>query len=263
MQTFLVPTPVFNHLRAFHPSSCESRVRSNEITGFSPRIRHAGPMAAGTGIRLQLSATLAVTAALMVLIETPFFASLRPGYSHVANTISELGETGAARARQVAWAFFLPVGLLVWLALWLVHREVPGQKASFILAAMSCLGTGYVMAAVFPCDPGAPLWGSWRTQVHNVFGCLDYEGTGIAFLLVSRHFARRNATIPAVAFLLASALVFVGLVLIALPATFHIRGAVQRATEVLQFTGLFFICTFLPKPTIFKKSDAPAENENR
>jgi len=219
-------------------------------------------MAAGAGVRLQLSATFAVMAALMVLIETPCFASLRPGYSHIANTISELGETGAPRARQVAWAFFLPVGLLVWLALWRAHREAPDRKVSLILAAMSCLGTGYVMAAIFPCDPGAPLWGSWRTQVHNVFGCLDYEGTGIAFLLVSRLLARRKETIPAGAFLMAGALVFAGLALIALPATFPIRGAAQRFTEVIQFTGLFFICTFLRKRMDFKKSDGSAETHN-
>ena len=203
-------------------------------------------MATGAGIRLQLSATLAVTAALLVLIETPFFESLRPDYSHITNTISELGETGASCARQVAFAFFLPVGLLVWLALWLVHREIKDRQASLILVAMSCLGTGYVMAAVFPCDRGAPLWGSWHTQVHNVFGCIDYEGTGIGFLLMSRYCARRNATIRAGAFLIAGTLVLVGLVLIALPATFHIRGAAQRITEVIQFTGQYFVCTFLP-----------------
>jgi hypothetical protein len=123
----------------------------------------------------------------MVLLDPLYFASLRPGYSHISNTISELGETGASRAHQVAFVFFLPVGLLVWLALWLVHREAPNRQASLILAAMSCLGTGYAMSAFFPCDPGAPLFGSWRTQAHNVVGFIDYEGTGIGFLLASRY----------------------------------------------------------------------------
>ena len=97
----------------------------------------------------------------MVLLETLYFATLRPGYSHIANTISELGETGASRAHQVAFGFFLPVGLLVWLALWLVHRAAPDRHALLILVAMSCLGTGYAMSAIFPCDPGAPFFGSW------------------------------------------------------------------------------------------------------
>jgi hypothetical membrane protein len=218
-------------------------------------------MASGPRIRPQLPATLTLTAALLGLLETPFFASLRPGYSHITNTISELGETGAPFARQVALALFLPVGLLVWLALWLVHREVPDRNASLILAAMSCLGTGYVMGAVFPCDPGAPLWGSWQTQTHNVFGCLDYEGTAIGFLLMSRYCARRSATIPAGLFLMAGALVLIGLALIALPATFPIRGAAQRATEVIQFTGLYFICTFLPKRISSNKGDSASKTQ--
>ncbi|HSY17581.1 MAG TPA: DUF998 domain-containing protein, partial [Candidatus Acidoferrales bacterium] len=153
-----------------------------------------------------LAPALVAASALMVLSETLYFASQRPPYSHIANTISELGETGAPHASLVAFGFFLPVGLLVWLALWLVHREAPGRDISFALAALSCLGTGYAAAAFFPCDPGGPLFGTWRTMVHNVLGFIDYEGTGIGFLLVARCCVRRNAKCAAVAFLIAGAL---------------------------------------------------------
>src|SRR5678816_4168307 len=104
-----------------------------------------------------------VVAALMVLIETLYFASLRPGYSHISSTISELGETGAPRAELVSFGFFLPVGFLVWLALYMVWRESSDRYATFALVALSSLGAGYVAAAFFPCDPGAPLFGTWRT----------------------------------------------------------------------------------------------------
>jgi hypothetical membrane protein len=194
-----------------------------------------------------LSSALIAAAALIVLLDTLYFASLRPGYSHISNTISELGETGASHARLVAFGFFLPVGLLVWLALWLVHREAPDRHASFMLVAMSWLGTGYAMSAFFPCDSGAPFFGSWRTQVHNVLGFIDYEGTGIGFLLVSRHFARWNATIQAVAFLVAGALVLLCLALLSVEATYHVRGAIQRVAEVTEFTGVFFACSLLPR----------------
>jgi hypothetical protein len=199
-------------------------------------------------IRLHsLSSALMVAAALMVLFDTLYFASQRPDYSHITNTISELGEMGASHARQVAFGFFLPVGLLVWLSLWLVHREASGKHASLILLAMSCLGTGYVISAFFPCDPGAPLFGSWRTQVHNVFGFMDYEGTGIGFLLVSRYLARRNATIQAVAFFVAGALVLICLALLSLENAHYIRGAIQRVAEAIEFIGLFFACSSLPR----------------
>jgi hypothetical membrane protein len=199
-------------------------------------------------IRLHsLSSALVVAAALMVLFDTLYFASRRPDYSHITNTISELGETGASHARQVAFGFFLPVGVLVWLSLWLVQREASDKNALLMLLAMSCLGTGYVISAFFPCDPGAPLFGSWRTQVHNVFGFIDYEGTGIGFLLVSRYLARRNATIQAVAFLVAGALVLICLALLSLENAHYIRGAIQRVAETIEFFGVFFACSSLPR----------------
>src|SRR5262245_46000637 len=119
-----------------------------------------------------LSPALVAVAAAMVLLGTLYFASARPGYSHISNTISELGETGAPQAHLVAFGFFLPVGLIVWLALWLTHHHTSGRDASPVLLALSGLGTGYVLGALFPCDPGGPLFGTWRTLVHNTAGLI-------------------------------------------------------------------------------------------
>jgi len=193
------------------------------------------------------SAALVLLAAAMVLFGTLYFASLRTSYGHSSNTISELGEAGAPNAREVALGFFLPVGLLVWLALWLVRRGASDRYAAFALVALSCLGAGYAMAAFFPCDSGAPFFGSWRTQIHNVVGFIDYEGTGIGFLLISRYFARQKAAVQAVAFLVAGVLMLVGLALLSLEATFHVRGVIQRVTELIQFTGVLFVCYLLSR----------------
>jgi hypothetical membrane protein len=192
-----------------------------------------------------LSPVLMATAAILVLAETFCFALQRPNYSHITNTISELGETGAPHSRLVAFGFFLPVGLLVWLSLWLVCREASDRYAAFALVAIACLGAGYVVAAFFPCDPGAPLFGTWRTQIHNAVGFIDYVGTGIGFLLIARHFAGRNATFQAIAFLVAGLLVLMCVALLSVEATFPIRGAIQRVAEVIQFMGVFFVCFFL------------------
>jgi hypothetical membrane protein len=193
-----------------------------------------------------LSPVLMATAAILVLAETFYFALQRSNYSHITNTISELGETGAPHACLVAFGFFLPVGLLVWLSLWLVYREASDRYAAFALVAIAGLGAGYVVAAFFPCDPGAPLFGTWHTQIHNVVGFIDYSGTGIGFLLISRHFAGRNATFQAIAFLVAGLLVLLCVALLSVEATFPIRGAIQRVAEVIQFMGVFFVCSFLP-----------------
>jgi hypothetical membrane protein len=204
------------------------------------------------------SAPLVLVAAAMVLFGTLYFASLRPSYSHSSNTISELGEAGAPNTREVAFGFFLPVGLLVWLALWLVRRGASDRYASFALLALSCLGAGYSMAAFFPCDSGAPFFGSWRTLIHNVVGFIDYEGTGIGFLSISRHFARQKAAVQAVAFLVAGVLVLIGLALLSLEATFHFRGVIQGVMEVIQFTGVFFVCCLLSRKMTLKSSEPTA-----
>jgi hypothetical protein len=72
---------------------------------------------------------------------------------------------------------------------------------------------------------------------------IDCEGTGIGFLLFSHYLARQKSAVQAVAFFVAGVLVLVGLVFLSLEATFHIRGVIQRVTQVIQFTGEFF-CAF-------------------
>ncbi|MDR3458493.1 MAG: hypothetical protein P4N60_13665 [Verrucomicrobiae bacterium] len=102
--------------------------------------------------------------------------------------------------------------------------------------------------------PGAPLYGTWRTQVQNALGFLDYAGTGIGFLLISRPFARQQSTAPAVAFLAAGALMLLTVALLSPAATFPVRGLIQRLAEVCQFTGVFFVCHFLSKTMTPKRS---------
>jgi hypothetical membrane protein len=206
-------------------------------------------------IRLHsLSAALIAVTAVMVLLGTLYFSSLRHGYSQISNTISELGEAGASYAHPVAFGFFLPVGLMVWLALWLMHREIPGKDVSLVLFALSCLGTGYVVGAFFPCDPGAPIFGSWRTLVHNAAGLVDYGGTAIGFLLVCRCFARQKAATQAAVFGVCGALVLVCMVPLCVRPAFPVRGAAQRVAELIQFTGVFFVCLLLPRTQTPNKS---------
>jgi hypothetical membrane protein len=212
--------------------------------------------------RQSLSSALVAVAAAVVLLGTLYFASLRPGYSHVSNTISELGETGAPQEHLVAFGFFLPVGLIVSWALWLVHRHRPGEDTSLVLLALSGLGTGYVLAAFFPCDPGGPLFGSWRTLVHNAAGLIDYGGTAFGFLLFCRYCARHKMKSLAVAFGMAAALGLFAVVLLGLPQAFPLRGAVQRANELIQFTGVFFVCDLLSKRAAPRLNNSAMKRES-
>jgi hypothetical protein len=194
-----------------------------------------------------LSATLIVAAAALVALGTIYFGSLRKDYSHISNTISELGEVGAPRAHGVAVGFFLPVGLTVWCALWLLCCGGSDRETSQILLALSCLGTGYVVSAFFPCDAGAPLLGSWRTLVHNFAGLVDYGGTAIGFLLIHRRCARAGAPAQSAAFLVAGALSLVCLALLCLQPAFCIRGVIQRVAEIILFAGVFIACLLLSR----------------
>lgn len=100
------------------------------------------------------------------------WARRRPGYQHARDTISELGEARAADSRPVSLGTFLPVGLVM-LGVAALTREIAGPSA--VLAA--CIGTGYAVAALFPCDPGSPLSGSLR---HNFGGGIEYVGGALA-----------------------------------------------------------------------------------
>src|SRR5215472_2366696 len=134
-----------------------------------------------------LPPALILLAAAMVLLGTLYFASLRPGYSHISNTISELGETGGPRARLVAYGFFLPVGLLVCLALWLLQRERPDKEASpillalsqaavFVVAGASCLVSLVLLLPVFYIRGG----------VQRVAEVIQFGGVFFACLLLSK-----------------------------------------------------------------------------
>jgi hypothetical protein len=121
------------------------------------------------------------------------------------------------------------------------------------------LGAGYVLAAFFPCDPGGPLFGSWRTLVHNTAGLIDYGGTAFGFLLFCRYCARQKMRPQAVAFGIAAALGFLATVLLGLPPAFPVRGAVQRVAELIQFAGVFFVCPQLSARAALNKRPALAK----
>ena len=61
------------------------------------------------------------------------FGMLRPEYSHVPNYISELGQTGSPYAGWVIWAGFLPIGLMVFLFLFLASSWLPVDRKSIFL----------------------------------------------------------------------------------------------------------------------------------
>jgi len=83
--------------------------------------------------------------------------ALRPGYSHVTQFISELGETGGSHAALMNLLGFIPTGLL--LAAFGVSLAYGFPRSSLCLAAAILLvvyGLGITGAGLYSCDPGCP-----------------------------------------------------------------------------------------------------------
>lgn len=149
------------------------------------------------------------------------------GYSHIGHTISELGEAGAPCAKQVAFGVFLPFGLSMMALGWLSRGSHPPAAA---LAA--CIGVGYLGAALFPCDPGSPLIGSWRQTLHNLAGAIQYVGgAAVIWRLQMGH----------AAYALLAWLVGGAAVLLSVPAARPWRGGVQRVAELALLASLVLV----------------------
>lgn len=164
--------------------------------------------------------------ALSLLAGIIYFGSRKPAYSHLKHTISELGEQGSPVAQWVNYGMFLPVGLLLWVVVMLTD-----EKAVAGLAA--CIGIGYVVAAFFPCDVGSPSSGSWRQQLHNVGGAIEYLG-GAYWI------GQFDSSITLLSYSLVNVgvgAVLVGTVLVSMQ-NLAWRGLVQRLVEIILFGSL-------------------------
>ena len=169
--------------------------------------------------------------ALAVLVPL-VFGALSPSYSHVHNYISELGETGSPYAVWVNGAGFLPIGLAVFLFLFLA--QLPVARRSILL--FSSVGWAYVLAAFFPCDPGCPEQGSLSQLVHNASAIVCYPAT-IAGLILMASSLRKDPQWKKLAgfAMVCSLLVAAGFGLMLVPEFELWRGLSQRVAEIATF----------------------------
>jgi hypothetical protein len=161
-------------------------------------------------------------------------AVARPDYSHVAQFISELGETGAVHGPWISGAGFAPTGLLVLLFLGLARPAFPiSRRSHWGVAAFACVGLGYVVGAIARCDVGCPATGSVSQSLHNQFGVLQYVGAAAGLVLLKGTFERSERWRRlAPACTACAALVATGFVALLVPDLAPIRGLSQRVAEV-------------------------------
>jgi hypothetical protein len=169
---------------------------------------------------------LALSSGLLLLVGIGYFGWRKPTYSHWQDTISELGEVGSPLSRVVSYGLFLPVGLLLGLVAMLTQTTALAGLAA-------CVGTGYVVAAFFPCDVGSPLSGSSRQGIHNLGGAAEYIGGAYWLTQMDTPLLVMDYNLYSIA---AGSLI-VGSILLSIPGL-PLRGLIQRLIEGVLFGSL-------------------------
>lgn len=164
-----------------------------------------------------------VIAAIYLFVSLIVLAPKKLGYSHIKHTISEIGETGAHNQRFVAFGLFLPIGISLLIVAYLINTASPAAARLAL-----CIAIGYIGAAVFPCDAGAPLYGTVSHTLHFSAGAVEYIGGAFALMTLAESLGEP--------FEIAGYIV-IG-VAIALSFPHPVRGLIQRIAEICLFGGL-------------------------
>jgi len=135
----------------------------------------------------RLAFPVAAVGALFVLLLCLLGALGYPGYSHVAQFMSELGARGAPNEMWVRFLGFLPAGLLLCFFAWLARGALPGSGlATLGFIGIGTFAAGYVVAAFFPCDPGCrPTIASFSQIIHTAAGLAGYLMAPIGMLALA------------------------------------------------------------------------------
>lgn len=172
-----------------------------------------------------------ILSALWLIAGAIYFGWKKPAYSHWRHTISELDEVGSPLSRTVSYGLFLPVGLLLGVVALLAPTTALAGLAG-------CVGIGYVVAALFPCDVGSPLSGSSRQSIHNVGGTVEYIGSAYWLNQIEPPGFARDINL----YTLAAGSLIVGSVLLSMPGL-PLRGFIQRLMEGALFGCLLVSAT--------------------
>jgi Protein of unknown function (DUF998) len=128
-------------------------------------------------VRRSPAALAGISAAALALGVALVGGGLRPGYSHVSQFISELGESGAVGGSWVSLLGFAPIGILVLAFLALAAPELPAsRRRTPALVCLGANGAAYLVASLARCEPGCPSSGSLSQSLHNLFGLFELAG---------------------------------------------------------------------------------------
>ena len=100
---------------------------------------------------------------------------MRPGYSHLTQYISELGERGSSTEFIMRYAGFVPTGLMhVAFAAFLYVAFKGSRLAAFAAALLAINGLARVAAGMFPCETGCAGAGLISQRLHNLSATVGF-----------------------------------------------------------------------------------------
>lgn len=162
---------------------------------------------------------------------TWWFGRRAVGYSHLRDTISELGAAGTKDARAVAWLWFAPSGVIFAVAALALGQGFGTDDAVRAASIFAFVGVGWIGAAIFPCDPGAPAFGTARNHFHNLAGGGAYLAGAAGMMEMARALEDSHSLLAMTA-QVSGPIVLLGLFLISLPGI-PMRGLIQRVIEAI------------------------------
>jgi hypothetical membrane protein len=133
-----------------------------------------------------------VTGPVVFALVTIVAAAFRPDYSHLTNTISELGAAGTPYAAFMNYAGFVPAGLMLAIFGIALAGLLPRHRLTIAAAVLVTLfGSGLAVAGVISCDPGCPQTGGSRDQfVHDGIGPFMTVCLIVGTAILGIHFRR-------------------------------------------------------------------------
>ncbi len=117
--------------------------------------------------------------------------SLRPGFSHFTQYISELGERGSSTELLMRYGAFVATGLMhlaFAAALATIFRGSRLGVAAAVLVGLN--GLARIGAGYFPCDAGCTETGSLGQRMHSLSAAVGFLSLAISTLLWSVVFKR-------------------------------------------------------------------------
>ena len=183
-------------------------------------------------------------------------ATMRPGYSHIQNFISELGATGSDNAALMNYGGFLVGGLLIASFGFSLLKILPSERSMVLVSVLvSLFGIGITASGFVSCDMGCPQGsGTIANIAHNTIAPVAFICLIVASMIFGVRWRGSAELGKLAAYSLATGVVGAGL-LVALVLSLEAReltGLWQRLLLLVLFSWCVVIAIKLGTATRVK-----------